>query len=169
MSCCQRAFRYGDVDVRDVALVLFEISVGLQIVEYGRHKATPVAPATYLSAVGSYIACLWLSRFAVLPRLFHDQHAEHLATVYLLAPVVTLGDFLLQFLAGYDAERVRLITERIVHSLGQPDARGWVYMYWMKFHAAKIRYFFIFFSLIQNFALSLHKISCTWQSKTNFY
>ena len=114
------------VDACYLILVPSEVTLRLQIVEDCRHKTLPVALSTYLSTIGSHVAHPWHSVLARPLRFFgalHDQHTKHLSTVYLLAPIVTLSEFLLQLLASQDAERVRLITERIVHRLRHLNAR----------------------------------------------
>ena len=63
--------------------MFLEISVGLEIIEYGWNKTFPVAPAANLSAISSQIANLAIAGF-------YDKHAEHLSTVYFLLPVVSL-------------------------------------------------------------------------------
>ena len=54
-------FQFPDalVNAGYFSLVDLEISVGLQIVENGRHKVVPVASSTYLSAIGGKITYFW--------------------------------------------------------------------------------------------------------------
>jgi hypothetical protein len=56
-------------------LMALEKSVRLQVVEYGRHIALPVAPTAYLSGIGFQHAAVG-----------SYQNAEHLAARNLLTP-----------------------------------------------------------------------------------
>ena len=76
------------VDIGYFSLMGLEISVGLQIVEYGWHKVIPVASSAYLSAIGSKIAYFWGTRFRF--GILNDEYAKHFSFIYLLSPVFTL-------------------------------------------------------------------------------
>ena len=115
--CLRRVLHrvYLPVDGRDGSLFAFEISVGLQIVEYGRHEPRPVRATAQLTAVGSQESQLPLRGEA-------DKDAEHLPQ----------GNLLLQRTAvqpgthpsrRLHAQRMRLITERIIELLRQLNIR----------------------------------------------
>ena len=78
--CLRRVLHrvYLPVDGRDGSLFALEISVGLQIVEYGRHEPRPVRATAQLSAVGSQESHLPLRGEA-------DKDAEHLPQGNLLS------------------------------------------------------------------------------------
>ena len=76
---------YGLVDAADFCLVLFEVTIGLEIVEHGRNESFLVAAPAYLSRISGQItdgSCAFIG---------HDQHTEHFALCRFLTKSVVDG------------------------------------------------------------------------------
>ena len=101
------------VDVRDAGLLLFEVALGLQEVEHGRHEKGPVVSVGQQSGVGGQET--GRSVF-----LFHHQHPEHLAPFQFVAPCRLCLQVVLRQSGSLQAEGMGHIAERIV----QPPRRA---------------------------------------------